>query len=193
MCQLTDEQLVLQLQGGDLEALGTLYDRHRLMVYRTALAITSDPEEAADLLHDVFLRFYRFADRVDPCRPVKPWLYRITTNLAYTCIRRRKLWLKRLKEMAVILSRERRPTPHVIAEKGEQWRFVQEAVASLPFAQRVVVVLFYINDLTVQEIAEVLEVPIGTVKSRLHYGRRALKSQFGLDRAMVPEVSYEFS
>ncbi|MEJ2012115.1 MAG: sigma factor, partial [Anaerolineales bacterium] len=64
-----DKALVLRLQDGDLEALGVLYDRHRSLVYRTALAITGEPETAADLLHDVFLRLHRFAHRIDPERP----------------------------------------------------------------------------------------------------------------------------
>lgn len=54
-----------------------------------------------------------------------------------------------------------------------------------------VVVLYYLNDLTINEIAEILELPAGTVKSRLHYGRRALKNHFGLEEKPIPRVSYE--
>ena len=70
MEQTNDRDLVFQLQRGSLEALGLLYDRHRRMVYRTALVITGDPEAASDLLQDVFLRLYRFADRIDRQRPL---------------------------------------------------------------------------------------------------------------------------
>ena len=80
----TDTELVLCLQAGSLEALGVLYDRHRNLVYRTALAITGDAEAAGDLLQDVFLRLHRFADHIDVQRPLEPWLYRMTTNLSYT-------------------------------------------------------------------------------------------------------------
>jgi RNA polymerase sigma-70 factor (ECF subfamily) len=191
--QETDEILVLRLQDGQIEALGVLYDRYRQMVYRTALAITSDAETAADLLHDVFLRLYRFAHRIDPQRPVRPWLYRITANLAYTWLKRRKRSLHGLAEMAASLARDPKPTPHALAEKDEQWNFIQQAIAALPLAQRVVVVLYYVNDLSLQEIAEILEVPVGTVKSRLYYGRRALKGHLGFDRDMAAEVLYEFT
>jgi DNA-directed RNA polymerase specialized sigma24 family protein len=70
--KLTDRELVLQLQGGSLDALGEIYNRHRRLVYRTALGICNDPEAACDLLQDVFLRLHRFADRVDPQRPLEP-------------------------------------------------------------------------------------------------------------------------
>jgi RNA polymerase sigma factor (sigma-70 family) len=78
----TDEQLVIQLRAGDLDALGLLYERYKAPVYRTALAITSDPAAAEDILQDSFLRLHKYAHRFDITRPLKPWLYRITVNLA---------------------------------------------------------------------------------------------------------------
>lgn len=193
MSQIKDRDLILQLQAGDLNALGALFDRHRHLVYRTALAITNDPEVASDLLQDVFLRMHRFSHRVDPERPLAPWLYRVTTNLAYSWMKRRNRLTRVLKELAEWLSRERRLTPHQYAERDEEWRWVQQAVASLPLPQRVVVVLYYMDDLSLQEIAEILDIPVGTVKSRLHYGRRALRKQLGQKREMLSEVNYEFT
>ena len=188
MDQSQDGQLVLRLQDGDLEALGKLFDRHRQMVYRTALAITNDPETAADLLQDVFLRMHRFAHRIDPQRPLKPWLYRMTVNLTYSWIKRRNRWIHRVNEMAEWLSRVREPTPDNIAEQDEDWQLIQRAITALPVTQRVVVVLYYLGELSLREISEILEVPVGTVKSRLHYGRRSLKKQLGLHREVLPEV-----
>jgi RNA polymerase sigma-70 factor (ECF subfamily) len=186
--QSQDGQLVLRLQDGDLEALGRLFDRHRQMVYRTALAITNDPEIAADLLQDVFLRMHRFAHRIDPQRPLKPWLYRMTVNLTYSWIKRRNRWIHRVNEMAEWLSRVREPTPDNIAEQDEDWQLIQRAITALPVTQRVVVVLYYLGELPLQEISEILEVPVGTVKSRLHYGRRSLKKQLGLHRELLTDV-----
>ncbi len=188
MDQSQDGQLVLRLQDGDLEALGRLFDRHRQMVYRTALAITNDPEIAADLLQDVFLRMHRFAHRIDPQRPLKPWLYRMTVNLTYSWIKRRNRWIHRVNEMAEWLSRVREPTPDNIAEQDEDWQLIQRAITALPVTQRVVVVLYYLGELPLQEISEILEVPVGTVKSRLHYGRRSLKKQLGLHRELLTDV-----
>jgi RNA polymerase sigma-70 factor (ECF subfamily) len=158
------------------------------MVYRTALAITNDPEAAADLLQDVFLRMHRFAHRIDPQRPLIPWLYRMTVNLAYSWIKRRNRWIRSLNEMAQWLSRARDPTPDQIAEQDENRQLIQRAIAALPVTQRIVVVLYYIGELTLKEISEILEIPVGTVKSRLHYGRRSLKKQLGLHRELLTEV-----
>ena len=189
---VSTSDLVLELQSGSLEALGQLYNRYNRLVYRTAFAITGDAEAAADLLQDVFLRFHRFADRVDPSRPLEPWLYRVTTNLAYTWVKRRR-WTRPLDDMADWFFKEKRPSALVQIEMDEEWQQVNRAIANLPLPQRVTVVLFYVNDLSIQEIAEILEIPEGTVKSRLHYGRQTLKKMIGSQGDIFSEKRYEFT
>jgi RNA polymerase sigma-70 factor (ECF subfamily) len=189
-----DSELVLGLQSGNLEALGTLYDRHRGLVFRTALAITGDGEAAADLLQEVFLRLHRFASHIDCERPLEPWLYRMTTNLSYTWVRRHNRLLRPLEDVADWITGNRKDLPAVRSEMNESWRNIQQALSSLPLSHRGVVVLYYIDDLSIQEISEILEIPVGTVKSRLHYSRQALKKSLDVleDRAM-PDMNYEFT
>jgi len=189
----TDRELILELQDGSLEALGTLYDHHRHMVYRTALMITGDSQAADDLLQDVFLRLYRFIDNFDTERPLEPWLYRMTTNLSYDWVKRRSSLVSSLEDMADWLIGSGKNTPYESVEQQDEWAQVQMAVSSLPLSQRVVVVLYYLNDLTVQDISDILEVPVGTVKSRLHYGRLTLKRKLGLHKEMLPDFNYERS
>ena len=197
MDQAEDRELVLQLKQGSLDALGVLYDRHQRMVYRTALVISGDPEAAADLLQDVFLRLFRFADRIDHERPLEPWLHRMTANLSYTWVKRNHRWLRPLEDLAEWLVGSSKNAPHEIVEQRDDWDCVQRAVSGLPLPQRVVVVLYYLNDLSVQEISEILDVPIGTIKSRLHYGRQALKKSLGLggftEGDKLPEFKFESS
>lgn len=191
MSDPADAELILRLQQGQLEALGGLYDRHRNLVYRTALAITGDTEVAADLLHDTFLRLYRFGHRIDPGRPIEPWLYRMTTNMAYTWVKRRGRWLQALRELAEKVARESTTTPAQQLERSEAWSEVRKALQRITPEKRVVVVLYYLNDLSISEIAEILELPTGTVKSRLHYGRQALREDLGLEGKLVPKIGYE--
>ncbi|MCJ7701115.1 MAG: RNA polymerase sigma factor [Anaerolineales bacterium] len=188
-----DRELIIQLQEGSLNALGELYDRHQNMVYRTALAVTGDPASASDLLQDVFLRMHRFAARIDPERPLEPWLYRTTTNLTYTYIKRHKRLLRPLEDMAEWLSGGKKQSPAHLTEKDEEWGDIRKSIARLPLMQRMVVVLYYINDLSLQEISEVLDVPVGTVKSRLYYGRQVLKRNLESNGLDLREVQYEFT
>lgn len=189
----SDHDLIIEIQSGSLDALGVIYDRHRRLVYRTALAICNDPEAAADLLQDVFLRLHRFADRVDPERPLEPWLYRVTANQAYTWVKRHQRWTHPLEEIAEWLSTGVKNTPQYLTEQDDESRMIHAAIAKLSLSQRVVVVMYYINDLSLHEIAEVLEIPEGTVKSRLHYGRNALKHHLGIDGKSAREIQYEFT
>ena len=189
----SDRQLILQLQEGSLDALGELYDRHQHLVFRTALAVTGDSAAASDLLQDVFLRMHRFADRIDPERPLEPWLYRTTTNLTYTWVKRHKRWLRPLEDVVEWLAGAKKQIPSHIAEIEEEWQDVRRAVANLPVSQRIVVVLYYVNDLSLLEISEILEVPVGTIKSRLFYGRMALKRHLESFGAELREVQYEFT
>jgi RNA polymerase sigma-70 factor (ECF subfamily) len=191
MSRASDQDLVIQLQHGSLDALGALYDQYRQLVYRTALFITGDSEAASDLLQDVFLRLYRFAGRIDSQRPLEPWLYRMTTNLAYTWVKRNRRWFRPLEEIADWISGGSSDPPYSQVELDDEWRLVQQAVTALPLQQRVVVVLYYLNDLSLQEISEIIEVPVGTVKSRLHYGRNALKKSLGLHPDYQPGWNYE--
>jgi RNA polymerase sigma-70 factor (ECF subfamily) len=189
----SDQDLILAIQGGSLEALGEIYNRHRRLVYRTALAICNDPEAAADLLQDVFLRLHRFADRVDPNRPLEPWLYRVTANQSYTWVKRHHRWTRPLEEISEWLSSGMKDSPQHISEQSDESRRIQGALAKLSLPQRVVVVLYYINDLSLHEIAEILDIPEGTVKSRLHYGRQALRTHLGMDEQTVRDMQYEFT
>ena len=187
-----DGQLIIQLQAGDLEALGTLYERHKTRVYRTALAITHDPSAAEDILQDCFLRINKYAHRIDTTLPLEPWLYRVTVNLAYSWETRRKRWQTPLDGVLDHLTSPKRLSPEWQAEMSEIHKRVSEAIISLSFNQRIVVVLYYLNSLTLKEISFILDCPVGTVKSRLHYGRENLSRELEAGSKVTPEMIYEF-
>jgi len=192
--QHTDGRLVIRVRDGDLEALGELYERHKAQVYRTALAITRDEGAAEDILQETFLRIYTYADRIDESLPFEPWLYRVTVNLAYSWISRVKRWLNSLQASLDRWVLPIQRYPEKAAEKHEQWQVLQRAIDSLPPAHRVVIILFYLEELSLKEIAYVVDVPEGTVKSRLYYARESLrKALVERERRLVPEVVYDFT
>ncbi len=191
--QMSDDgRLIQRLQTGDLDALGLLYDRHRLPVFRTALAITHDQDAAEDILQEVFLRLHTYVHRVDTSLPLSPWLYRITVNLSYTYVTRRNKWRVPLEDFVDQLIGPAKYNPEPVIERHDDIRLMQKAIDTLAFSQRVVIVLYYLNDLSLQEIAEILGVPVGTVKSRLHYGRENLRKHLE-GEAKAAEVQYEFT
>jgi len=168
-----DGVLVARLRQGDTAALAELYEKYKIPIFRTALAITRDPGAAEDILQECFVRLLTHAERVHTDAPVGPWLYRVAINLSCDWVNHRQRW-------SVLLSKlvERWTAPLRVegtVEEREIQEKVREAIRTLPLPQQVVIVLYYLEGLSLKEIAEILEVPEGTVKSRLHYGREALR------------------
>lgn len=174
-----DAALIERLRGNDLDALGLLFDRYYPQVYRTAVGITHDSAVAEDIAQDCFLRLHHYANRVDTSLPLAPWLYRVTVNLAYTWITRRQKRRVSLEALVDHLTAPPASAPDQLAEHNELHAEVRRAVEELPFNQRAVVVLHYLSGLSLEEIAVVVECPLGTVKSRLYYARETLRRKLG--------------
>jgi RNA polymerase sigma-70 factor (ECF subfamily) len=189
----SDGQLINELQSGDLDALGVLYERHKTNVYRIALAITHDPSAAEDILQDCFLRLHKYAHSIDSSLPLQPWLYRVTTNLAYNWARCRKHQQIPLDGVLEWLVSPTRSSPEWRAEMSDIQNHMMDAILSLNTNQRSVIVLYYLNSLDLKEIASILGCPVGTVKSRLHYGRENLRQKLEAWHRMPPEMTYEFA
>jgi RNA polymerase sigma-70 factor (ECF subfamily) len=171
----SDAALIERVRANDLEALGHLFDRYYAQVYRSAVAITQDSAVAEDIAQECFLKIHRYAKRIDTSLPLIPWLYRVTVNLSYTWVARQK---KRRVSLEAVVDRLISPAwlaPDHIAEHTEIQKQVREAIHELNFNQRVVVVLHYLSGLSLEEIADVLDCPVGTVKSRLYYARENLR------------------
>lgn len=189
---LSTTELIIALQAGNHDSLGVLYDRFNGLVFRTAVGITGDSEAAADVMQETFLRLYRFVERIDTERPLEPWLARVTANLSYTWVRKRR-WSQSLEDITEWFAGEKKYVPHYAADREEESQQIEKAIRSLPLSQRMVIALYYINDYSLQEIAEILNVPSGTVKSRLHYGRIALKNYINSEENLLLGVLYDFT
>jgi RNA polymerase sigma-70 factor (ECF subfamily) len=190
--QTEDAELVRRVRKGDLVALGLLYKKYKTQAFRAALAITRDPTAADDILQESFLRFYGSVDRVDVTRPLGPWLYRIVVNLSYNWVTRRGRWLAPLESAIGHLKADAKSSPEKVAEQNELQQIVREALNTLGFEHRVVLVLFYLGGLSLKEVAYILSLPEGTVKSRLYYGRERLRARLEKDSRIPRGMVYEY-
>lgn len=185
-----DGTLILRLRQGDTAALAEIYERYKDRIYRTALAITRDPAAAEDILQECFVRLFTHADRLRTEEPIGPWLYRVAVNLSADWLSHRQRWFGLVNRLVERWTAPLRVEREV--EERELQEKVQNAIRSLPLAQQVVVVLYYLEGLSLKEIAEILEVPEGTVKSRLHYAREALRERLTEWRPAI-EMVYELT
>ncbi|MGB0388214.1 MAG: RNA polymerase sigma factor [Ardenticatenaceae bacterium] len=184
-----DVVLVQKALDGDLSAFETLYHRYSTSVFRTIQAVVKDRLTAEDVLQECFVRAYRNLHRVDQTvESLAPWLHRIGLNLSYNKVSRKKPFLLRLDMVTNILESPRL-SPDRLVEQDEVRRALWDGIAKLDDKYRVVVVLYYLEELKLKEIAERLDIPKGTVKSRLFYARKALRHLLSDDRRVAHLVT----
>lgn len=189
-----DGRLVARLRDGDIDALGVLYERYKSRVYRTALAITHDERMAEDILQEVFLRVNRYADSFDQAQPFEPWVYRITVNLSYSWTNKAKRWVTIFQDALEQLRAPSRRDPARVAESREECAILRRAIDGLPDAHRLVIILYYLEGLSVSEVAYAVGVPEGTIKSRLYYAREKLRKAIAdQEKGLLSEVVYDFT
>ena len=183
----TDRELVYAARDGVSEAFDALFYRYRDGIFRLGLAITKDPSAADEIVVDTFARAHRALARLEPDDSLRPWLYRVAVNLSYNRRPRKNVVLSSLDEAASEALANEEGSPSNVAEQAELRRLVLGAVDELGPKHRLVVVLHYLNGLNLTEIAQVVDCPIGTVKSRLHYALRRLRTHL----AAHPELGIE--
>jgi RNA polymerase sigma-70 factor (ECF subfamily) len=170
-----DADLIRQVSQGQLAALEQLFARYQRQIYQLAHGITRDAETAEEVLQDTFYRLYSNAGTLDAALPLLPWLYRVAANLSYNQARRRGVWSEPFHALAERLRAPARRQPEQLAEQHELQATVRTLIGQLPPHHRAVLVLHYLHDYSIPEIAAILDCPEGTVKSRLHHARKLLR------------------
>ena len=165
-------------QHGDVNAFETLYRQYEKLVFRTAYLITGSKEAAEDALQEVFVSVWRSRHTYDPGKgKLTTWLHRITVNQCSKKKPGKTPATVSLEEKGVDLPEMKRSQPDDILVSKLEYDRLLRAMDALDTKHRSVLVLRYFNDLSYQEIAEALEIPLGTVKSRLNQSLRYLKEQ----------------
>jgi RNA polymerase sigma-70 factor, ECF subfamily len=172
-----DMLLVQRVQAGDMAAFEALFHKYKAVIYRTALAITRDAGLAEEVLQDCFYKTYLNIQRIHGDTPLSPWLHRVAVNLSCNALKKRRFWLEPLETLAERLFSDPHHSPEHVVEQSELQGVMRDLINTLPLKHRIVVVLHYLQDFSLPEIAYILNCPVGTVKSRLHYARKVLKTE----------------
>jgi RNA polymerase sigma-70 factor (ECF subfamily) len=179
-----DEDLVRRYLAGDTSAFGVLVERHQTRVYNVALRVLGNAEDARDATQDAFLSALRKLGSFRGDAAFTTWMHRITVNACYDLLRkqRRQPVLRLAAEDGEPLPETGPPEPdHADATAGSI--DAARALAQVPDEFRIALVLADVQDLPYERIARILDVPVGTVKSRVHRGRMALARAMGLEGA----------
>lgn len=179
--EIQNEALIRRAASGDDGAFETLMLAHQKQVYSLCLRMSGNAEDAFDLSQEAFIRAWRGLAQYQFGAEFSTWLYRLTRNVCIDFLRRQK------RQAAVPLETEQdgetmelpvpdsAPLPEERVLHDEQRRVLQQAMLSLPDEQREILILRVVNDLPYEKISAILELPLGTVKSRLARARIQLK------------------
>jgi RNA polymerase sigma-70 factor (ECF subfamily) len=178
----SDEELVTLSQGGDLDSFNQLVLRWERPIYALAYRVIGREEDARDVAQETFLRAFRALKGFKGQAKFSSWLYRITLNLCRDWMRReRRTPLAQAPEGIdlVELAGEATPTESIeeLVGRKQLGRAVSKAMALLPEEQRTAIILKEYHGLTFQEIAELLDCPLSTVKTRLYQGLTVVRKQ----------------
>ncbi|EOS58923.1 MULTISPECIES: RNA polymerase sigma factor SigW [Paenibacillus] len=179
-----DARLVKLARKGDQGAFAELVDLYKDKLYHLGYRMLSNRHEAEDVVQETFLRVHKNWNRYDDKQKFSTWIYRIATNLCIDRLRKRKPSYYLDAEMndqdgldgyTLIPGDERTPETEYLLSETQQT--IHQAIEGLPAKYKSVIVLRYLQELSLQEISEVLDMPVTTVKTRVHRGREFLRKK----------------
>lgn len=180
--RLADEELMVLVQGGDSEALEVLYERHGGPAYSLAHRVMGERQAAEDVTQEAFLSIWRTSASYDPLRgSVRSWLLQIVRNRAIDALRRSSARGGRLDfdDEGLLEAQESPERTEAEVSRRERAEHVRGALRDLPRDQAQVLALAYYAGFTHSEIAELLDMPLGTVKGRMRLGLQKIRANLG--------------
>jgi RNA polymerase sigma-70 factor (ECF subfamily) len=180
-----EKALIERCKRGDLAAFNDLVRKYEKQVYNFAYRLTGNYDDANDVAQDAFLRVFNAIGSFRGDASFSTWLFRITTNVFLDERKRAKAhpqssldeYLELGESSVTRQIEDPSPTPEVVLEESERAQILSKAVSELPEYQRAMVTLYHGQQKSYEEIAEIMDLPIGTVKSRLNRARLALKEK----------------
>ncbi len=170
---------VLRAQSGDRNALNELLKTIQEPLYRYISTLVRERPAAEDILQEVFIRIYRKLGWLREPHVFRAWAYQIATRETFRYLKRERRWADHVRDDAILKTIPALPArAEFMSELPELIGRLPQLVANLSPASRAVIVLYYLEEMSLDETAAVLEIPIGTVKSRLAYGLERLRRQF---------------
>jgi len=188
-----EARLVRLAKAGDRGAFADLVELYKDKIYHLAYRMLGNRQEAEDIVQETFLRVFRNLDRFDEALKFSTWIYRIGTNLSIDRLRRRRVSYSLDAETGSDgdgqdwhgLLADENLTPEGRVLLSETQRRIRAAIDALPEKYKSVVILKYLHDLSLQEIGDILDMPVTTVKTRVHRGREYLRNVLGRTEDLV--------
>ncbi|MDZ7860258.1 MAG: sigma-70 family RNA polymerase sigma factor [Candidatus Krumholzibacteriota bacterium] len=187
-----DIKLINRCLEGDEKSFEILLNKYKGPVFSICLRMVNNRDDAEDLSQDLFIRVFNMLDRYNPAFPFSSWIYRITSNLCIDFLRKKKRNRLLSTDQPIkgkdgtmqrqLVSKEIGPERKT--EVSEKMKALEESIGMLPEPYRIIIILRHQQQLSYEEISDMLAVPLGTVKARIHRGRKMIVD-FLSDRGII--------
>ena len=171
--QEINKEILIQAKDGDVTAFEYILSFYEKAIFNYCLRITKNPQEAKDITQETFIKVYTHRKSIDPEKKIKTWIFTIATNTAYDFLRSKK----RKKEISLDEENETISTFEAYYPQEGLVSDVEKALSKINPEYRKVLLLFYQQGFKYEEIAEILEMPINTVKTHISRGKEELKEK----------------
>lgn len=165
-----------QVQQGQVEQLGPLFERHHVKLFNFFLRLTGQRAVSEDLVQDVFFRMLKYRKSFAARRPFRPWMYQVARNALMDQRHRSNGCSPEEESNAAEDMPSQEPTPDFQVMRGQELELLQEALARLPLEKREVLVLSRLQNLRCEEIAAIVRCEVGAVRVRIHRALQDLKA-----------------
>ncbi len=182
LAKLTDEELVEVVRKSNPELYSEVVSRYQEKLWRYAMRLLGDQDAARDVVQEAFIKAYMNLNGFDTKLRLSPWLYRIVHNEVVSFCRREKKSVSLDDNFEIIEKMPSSSDTREEVERNEMARLMQSNLKKLPLPFREVVTLFYLEELSYQEISDVLHIPINTVGSRINRGKKMLRDAYNLKK-----------
>lgn len=168
-----ENQWIQEVLAGDKQAYAQIINKYKNPLYGTILRMTRNPHDAQDLVQEAFIKVYQQLEKYNGTGSFSSWLYRVAINHCMDEFRKKRYQMKQseIDEETVVDQNY----PEVVFLKKERSRQLERLIATLPEDERLIILLRYINELSYDEISEMVDIPLSTVRNKLHRAKKKMR------------------
>lgn len=182
-----ERQWIEEVLAGNKQAYAQIINKYKNQLYATILRMTKNPQDAQDLVQEAFIKVYHQLGKYEGKGTFSSWIYRVAINHCMDEFRKKRY---KMQQLEISEDQVMNPNhPEVIFLKKEKNRQLEKLIGTLPEEERIIILLRYVNELSYNEISELVETPVSNVRNKLHRAKKKLRETIKRDGGDFHELS----
>lgn len=182
-----ERQWIEEVLAGNKQAYAQIINKYKNQLYATILRMTKNPQDAQDLVQEAFIKVYHQLEKFEGKGTFSSWIYRVAINHCMDEFRKKRY---KMQQLEISEDQVMNPNhPEVIFLKKEKNRQLERLIGTLPEEERIIILLRYVNELSYSEISDLVEIPVSSVRNKLHRAKKKLRETIKRDGGDFHELS----